>query len=399
MRLGAGLLAIGLLLFAAGWLVTRTAPFGAAPDGERLARISQSERWFDGRFHNAQPQWVDTGTALFDLVRGRASPDASPREPVASVAADAVRLATLPASGLRLTWFGHSSALLEIDGSRVLVDPFWGQRASPFSFLGPQRWYAPPLAVAQLPPIDAVVISHDHYDHLDRDTVTELAARTRARFIVPLGLGAHLQRWGIEASRIDEIDWWTGVSVGQLTITATPARHSTGRISPTSSRTLWAGYAMVGPQHRVWYSGDTGYHDELAEIGRRLGPFDLALVDAGQYNEHWPDNHLGPEQAVDSGRRAGARLIVPVHWALLQLAPHAWTEPVERVLARARCLDQPVLVLQPGRSIEPEVEPAPPRWWPALATRVSADDPIVSTLAGDPQQRYPGSGCPPLAVR
>jgi L-ascorbate metabolism protein UlaG (beta-lactamase superfamily) len=243
-----------------------------------------------------------------------------------------------------------------------------------------------------LPHIDAVVISHDHYDHLDMDTVVAMAD-LGARFIVPLGIGAHLTYWGIPEERIQELDWWQEAHVADLGITATPARHASGRIHPQGDQTLWAGYAFVGPSHRVFYSGDTGFHATLADIGERLGPFDVTLVESGQYNPTWPDWHLGPEQAVALHLAVRGGVMIPVHWGLFTLAPHGWTEPVERVLAAARCRGVAVLTPRPGESIEPLVAPASERWWPSVPWHTAEQTPIVASRAGDRGDLFPLPAC------
>ena len=387
-----GMLLLLVVLVLAGFVYTRGPAFGATPSGERLARIQQSPQWQNDRFANPQPQWLDLRQALQDAAFGEGTAHADPEAPIAVVKTQAMQLAQPAESGLRVTWFGHSSALLEIDGTGVLTDPFWGERASPVGWAGPKRWFAAPIDLGELPPIDAVVISHDHYDHLDRATVEQLRD-TATVFVVPLGIGAHLERWGIPPSRIRELDWWGETRIANVTITATPARHASGRLSSSSNRTLWAGYALHGPRPRVWYSGDTGFHDQFDDIGERLGPFDLTLLDAGQYNPLWPDAHLGPEQAVETHRLVKGKTMVPVHWALLNLAPHAWTEPVERVRLQAACKGVELLVLQPGQSIEPASHVNMPQWWPHLPWKTAQTNPMRSTLAGDPAALYPSYAC------
>lgn len=385
------LLVAGLgLAGIAAVLLGSCASFGGTPDAAQQARIERSPQWRDGRFRNVEPVWSDTGSALR---RGFAStPGGSPGAPVPVAANDGNIFATPPASGLRFTWFGHSSMLLEIDGVRVLLDPLWSRRISPVAWLGPERWYAPPLALADLPPIDAVLVSHDHYDHLDRDTVVALDSE-RTRFIVPLGVGAHLRAWGIPPTRIRELDWWESARVGVLDVTATPARHASGRIDPQSDTTLWAGFAMAGPEHRAWYSGDTGFHAALDRIGERLGPFDLTLIEAGQYDADWPDWHLGPELAVEAHRRVRGEVMVPVHWALFKLAHHGWTEPAERVLAAAACRGVLTRIPRPGESIELQEAGGTTRWWPAVPWRTAGERPVVATVDGDPARRVELPAC------
>jgi L-ascorbate metabolism protein UlaG (beta-lactamase superfamily) len=285
-----------------------------------------------------------------------------------------------PPGGLRVTWLGHSTALVEIDGLRLLLDPMWSQRSSPLSWAGPKRFFEPPLALDDLPPLDAVLISHDHFDHLDQATVRILAARGLP-FIVPLGVGADLEYWGVASGQVTELEWWQTATVGSLTVTATPARHFSGRspVMADRDRTLWTGFAIHGPQHRVYYSGDSGMFEGFREIGRRLGPFDIALLEVGAYNRLWADYHLGPEQAVEAALQVRARLMMPVHWATFDLALHSWTEPVERLLTAAADAGLPLSVPRPGQSIEPESPPELVRWWPELPWQTAAQHPIISS--------------------
>lgn len=394
---GLALLLLLSIIFAVTLLVAGWTNFGKAPEGARQARIEASPQWRDGAFANGRAGWVDRAAAYRGLLGDNSVSSPTADAPVSVVRPGATALARPPASGLRITWFGHSSTLVEIDGRRILTDPMWGDTAGPTSWAGPGRWYAPPVALADLPPIDAVVISHDHYDHLDRGTVVALAARGTT-LIVPLGIGAHLAYWGIAERQIVELDWWDSHRIGDVTITATPARHASGRMGSQSNRTLWAGYALAGPVHRVWYSGDTGYMPEFAEIGRRLGPFDATLLDTGQYNRAWPDNHLGPELAVAAHRLVGGKTLVPIHWALFNLAPHAWTEPAERVLAAAHCAGVTIAMPRPGESFDPAAAAPPTRWWPRLAWRTAAQKPQLATENGDPARRFAASPCRPAAA-
>jgi L-ascorbate metabolism protein UlaG (beta-lactamase superfamily) len=367
----AALLAIGLAV-ADAWRA-----FGRRADGARLARMEASPQWKDGHFENPQPLANDAWgsiTAAF-----HPSSHTSPDQPIATVAVDRHKLAKPPQSGLRVTWLGHSTQLIEIDGSAVLTDPVWSERASPLRWIGPRRWYAPPIELADLPHIDAVLISHDHYDHLDYRTITAIKD-WNTTFIVPLGVGAHLAYWGVPEGRIVELDWWQQHRVGNLRVVSTPARHASGRIPPIDyGATLWAGYGLVGEAHRVFFSGDTGLYPAMKEIGDRLGPFDLTMIEIGQYHRAWPDWHIGPEQAVTAHRLLRGRVMLPVHWGLFMLAFHGWTEPAERVLA-ARAGTVIVATPRPGESFEPAGVVPAARWWPALPWQTSAQAPIVSTM-------------------
>lgn len=365
-----------LVVFLGVVLVTGWEAFGTAPEGERLARMHRSGQWDEDGFENPQPLWNDGWGTLWESLAG--SDHGSPREPIETVAVDPSRLAEAPASGLRVTWLGHSSMLLELDGHRVLTDPVWGPRSSPLSWLGPRRWYPPPLALADLPPLDAIVISHDHYDHLDTPTIVALADRDTT-FIAPLGVGAHLEGWGVPAERIVELDWWEEHALGELRVVMVPARHASGRILLDQNRTLWAGYAFLGPEHRALFTGDTGLFPAMAEVGERLGPFDLTMIEVGQYGQGWPDWHLGPEQAVRAHQMFRGGVMLPVHWGLFDLANHDWTEPIERVRVAAEAVGVQVASPRPGESFEPTVSVPRARWWPQLPWRSAQEYAIVAT--------------------
>ncbi len=346
-------LAVVLLIATEGFLAVNMIPAtGRSPDGRRLETMKTSPNWREGKFVNSLPMSEMVFFAsLGEWIRG--AEHKTPDGPLPVEPRRARDFDTAPESGLRITWLGHSTFLVEIDGCRVLVDPVWSKRTSPLSWAGPKRFHRPPLPLEALPPIDAVVISHDHYDHLDYRTAQQLGDRVPL-YAVPLGVGAHLEYWGVPAERIAERDWWGEVTVGDLTLTATPARHFSGRSLVMADRdeTLWAGWAVAGPSHRVYYSGDTGMFPGFAEIGQRLGPFDAVLIEVGAYNHLWSDLHVGPEQAIQARVALGSGLFFPVHWGTLSLAMHSWTEPVERVLAAAVKAGVPVTVPRPGEMVE-----------------------------------------------
>ncbi len=367
--LGVVLLLVIVFFVAAGWQA-----FGAGARGERLERMKRSKQWAGSGFENPQPLWNDLWGSL--LAFTDVSPDASPRAEVPVVRGGEERFASAPPSGLRITWFGHSTTLIELDGVRVLTDPVFSERASPYQFLGPQRWYAPLIPLEMLPKLDAVIISHDHYDHLDMGSVKALKGN---RFFVPLGLGAHLEYWGIPAGDITELDWWEEGRIGEVRVVSTPARHASGRQVLDQGAKLWGSWSLVGPQHRVYYSGDTGLFPALKEIGERLGPFDVAMVEVGQYHRAWPDWHIGPEQAVRATGMVQAKLFFPIHWGLFTLAMHGWTEPIERALAEATAKGVPIVTPKPGESVEPAAAAPPARWWPEVPWQRASEHPIVST--------------------
>jgi len=360
-------LSLVAVIASTGWLDA----LGASATGERLARIRRSPNFRDGSFRNPTTTTLDVQGGSWKMLKQwlGGHEQRVPPGPVPIVSLTRASFATPPSSGLRATWLGHSSVLVEIDGARILMDPVWARRASPSSLIGPKRFHAPPLPIEELPPIDAILASHDHYDHLDRGVVRAIArsaAQSRARFIVPLGVGAHLEKWGVTPERITELDWSESTTVGPLTITATPARHFSGRGLRDRNHTLWASFAVAGPTHRVFHSGDTGPFPGVLDIGAKHGPFDLTLIKIGAYGEGWPDIHLNPEQAVDAHKELRGDLLLPIHWGTFNLAFHAWDEPAERVVAASLANGTRVIVPRPGESIEPATARPVEPWWRAV---------------------------------
>ncbi len=278
-----------------------------------------------------------------------------------------------PDSGLRATWLGHSTVLVEIDGVRVLTDPVWGLRASPSQLAGPKRFQPVPVSLKDLPPVDAVLVSHDHYDHLCYPTVRALA-KTQIPFITSLGVGAHLQAWGIAPERITELDWWQSHRLpgSAVEVTAAPSQHFSGRGLKDRNATLWSSLVIRGPKHRVFFSGDTGLTDQYTAIRERLGPFDLVMLEVGAFHPAWGDIHLGPEHALQALQLLGGGAFLPVHWGTFSLAMHAWDEPVETLLKLAPRQGVQLLLPQLGQVIEPvQVDSVMP-WWRGIECNTSA---------------------------
>jgi L-ascorbate metabolism protein UlaG (beta-lactamase superfamily) len=261
----------------------------------------------------------------------------SPNRPLGPFHTDPKIFATNPRSGLRITWMGHSTSLVEIDGIRLLIDPVWDERAGPVKWAGPKRFFAPTIALQDLTPIDAILISHDHFDHLGADTIRNLVALPQfqnVRWITALGVDQLLQSLGVKPPSITALDWTGNVTVGSVTITALPARHFSGRSLFNRFETLWASFAIIGPTHRVYYGADSGEWDGFAEIGKQFGPFDLSMLEIGASDPLWPDVHMGPDGAVRSFHALGGHgLLMPIHWGLFDLAFHGWTQPIERIFA------------------------------------------------------------------
>lgn len=264
--------------------------------------------------------------------------------------------------GLRVTWLGHSTVLLEIDGYTVLTDPVFGERASPVRFAGPKRFHPVPAALSELPPIDLVLLSHDHYDHLCRPTMLQLAGQTMP-IVTSLGVGARLEAMGIAAERICELDWHEHLDLRGLRITATPCQHFSGRGPGDRNRTLWSSWVVQSERHKVFFSGDTGLSEQFRDIGRRHGPFDLVMLEVGAFHESWGDIHLGPENALTVFEMLGGGTLLPVHWGTFNLALHAWDEPAETLLRLAAGKSLRVLTPRLGQVFVPTQLDGPSPWW------------------------------------
>ena len=333
--------------------------------GARRGRLrdaaAASPHAVDGLFRNREPGVVirpGSGLVLARaaLARGRSG---RPSRPVPLAGGTGGNGA---AGELAVTWFGHSSVLLEIDGHRVLADPVWGERVSPSRLIGPRRLHPVPVALEALPAPDAVVISHDHYDHLDLEAVRRLIAHSAAPFVVPLGIGAHLRRWGAPEERIIERDWDGSVTIGDITLVCAEARHFSGR-GLTRNTTQWSSWAVLGPRHRAFFGGDTGFTSAFARIGAEHGPFDLTALPIGAYSDQWPDIHMTPEQAARAHRDLRGDLLIPVHWATFDLGFHRWAEPVERLRAAAQGAGIPLVLPRPGERIDLRTARDQQDWW------------------------------------
>jgi len=361
--------------------------FGARPGGLRLERMKASPRYVDGAFRNTRPVGpsLKRGSALATM--GEFFFGGERRTPPAPLPSSSplAQWATPVETGLRATWLGHSTVLLEIDGARVLTDPVWGERASPMRFAGPRRFQPVPVSIAALPPLDAVIISHDHYDHLDHPTILELA-RLDVPFFTSLGVGAHLEAWGVPPARITELDWWEGVTLPhrELSITATPSQHFSGRRIAGRNATLWSSFVVKGPRHSFFFSGDTGLTPEYEEIRRRLGAFDLVMLEVGAFHPAWGDIHLGPDNALEALALLGGGSFLPVHWGTFNLAIHAWDEPAEALVRLAPEKGVHLVMPRLGEPVEPSrVERVEP-WWRAVAALAPAKAPSPRAQAEEP---------------
>lgn len=359
---------------------------GTRPQGARLERIKASPRWAGESFRNIHPTipWLRDPNApmptISDFLCGGERrvpsgplPSMDPRE----------TWRRPPASGLRVTWLGHSTLLIEIDGFRVLTDPVWGPRASPSRLIGPKRFQPVPVPLRAIPTLDLVVISHDHYDHLDYPTIRALA-RIDVPFVTSLGVGAHLEAWGISPERIVELDWWETRVVPNtgLSVTAAPSQHFSGRAIKDRNATLWSSLVIRTAQHAVFFSGDTGLTTEYRTISERLGPFDLVMLEVGAFHPAWGDIHLGPENALKALALLGGGAFLPVHWGTFALAMHAWDQPAEALLRLAPKAQAHLIMPRIGEPVEPAHAEEVTPWWRAVDTgllsKPSADSPAMT---------------------
>ena len=279
-----------------------------------------------------------------------------------------------PESGLRVTWMGHSTSILEIDGVRLLIDPVWEERASPLRWAGPRRFFAPPLPLKDLPQIDAVIVSHNHYDHFGAGTIRRLSrspAVAGAKWVTSLGVGPALRRCGVSASSITELDWTQSIRVQSLRserecqVTALPARHFSGRGFSDRFRTLWSSFALTGQTHKVYFGADSGWWEGFGEIGSAYPGFDLVMLEIGAYNELWKDIHLGPDGAAKAFQAIGSGgLLMPIHWGLFDLALHGWRQPIDRLIEISDSERLKLWLPQPGEPTEVVAgRERRSRWW------------------------------------
>ena len=357
-----------LALLGLGLHVRRN--LGARP--AELRRLAESSpNAVGGVFANTEPglpRAEASARMLVNMLRSRVG-EGAPPGPVPLARPE------VPAepAGLAVTWLGHAGALLEVDGRRVLVDPVWSEYASPVPFVGPRRLHPPVAPLSAVGDPDLVLLSHDHYDHLDRPTVSRLARDSSAMFVGPIGVGAHLRAWGVPGHRVVERDWDGVVQLDGLTLTCLETRHFSGR-GLRRNTTQWAAWKVAGPDHAVYVGGDTGPSRVHVRTGAEHGPFDLTLLPVGAYADLWPDIHADPEQAVTAHRELGGRVMLPVHWATFNLGFHPWDEPVERARKAAAAQDVVLALPRPGQRVDltgartaADARAAVPTepWWPA----------------------------------
>lgn len=356
---------IALLVIIVYLVLKYYPPLGAGQSRKGRRQLSRSKQHDNKKFINAIPTNMETSFGemlklLFQFMKG--NPHGRPQKPIAIEPLGEVYFGQ--ENQPKLTWFGHSAALLQLDGKTVLLDPMFGRAPSPFPMIGGKRFSDKlPFDIEQLPAIDAVLISHDHYDHLDYGSIVKLKDKVK-QFFVPLGVAPHLVKWGVNPAKIEEHDWWEEFSFQGLKLACTPARHFSGRSLTDRDATLWCSWVIQGRNTKIFFSGDSGYGPHFKEIGEKYGPFDLTLMECGQYDERWAAIHMMPEETVQAHLDVKGKVMIPIHWGAFTLALHNWTDPVERAVKAAK--EQKAIIATPkiGETVFIQAAAYPSfEWW------------------------------------
>jgi L-ascorbate metabolism protein UlaG (beta-lactamase superfamily) len=335
--------------------------FGKIPDGKRLFKIQQSPNYKNGSFKNVShtPVMAEDSSFWKTLRSYLNKPkDTKPPVPLPFVKTD---LNNLQNDAPVIVWFGHSSYLIRINGLTILIDPVFSNHAAPFSFMVKAYPGADIYTVPDIPDIDLLIQTHDHYDHLDYISVSALKPKIK-KIITTLGTGSHFEYWGYDPAIITELDWWETTSFSDMQLTAVPERHFSGR-GITRGKTLWAGFILKTPVHTIYIGGDSGYDTHFKEAGIKYGPFDLAILECGQYNAHWPHIHMMPEETAQAAVDLGAKRLLPVHWAKFTLALHPWNDPIKRVVKKAAELNMPITTPRIGEPVVIGKSYPDAHWW------------------------------------
>ncbi|MCH2200128.1 MAG: MBL fold metallo-hydrolase [Flavobacteriales bacterium] len=345
---------ISLITIVGVAFVNLSPQFGGHASDEQKEAYTATGHYEDGVFTNKEMIIMEMNChSISAMIKETINPDpnVAPPDNIEVEKFDPKELLNIDVESSRVTWLGHSSFLLETAGKVILLDPVFGQYAAPHPLLGRARFNKEmPITIADIPHVNAVIISHGHYDHLDYESIIELRDKVE-HFFVPLGVGNHLRRWEVAEDKISEMDWWQEVQLDQMSIVFTPSRHISGRGLTDQSATLWGSWVIQHQYLSLYFSGDGGYGEHFKEIGEQYGRFDIALMECGQYNDLWADVHMSPEQTVQASLDVKTDLMVPIHWGSFQLATHSWTDPVERATVEASNKNVPIATPNIGESI------------------------------------------------
>jgi len=357
---------IMLILLSIIFFVNISPQFGGSPSKEQVKYYETLDNYKDGKFKN----YIEPKMEI-DFINGlrewfRTVPERQPQEPLPVLKMDSLDIERFTVDSTRVTWFGHSAFLLEIDGLKILLDPMFGEVAAPHPNLGKKRYAGLPIEIEKLPKIDAVIFSHDHYDHLDYPTIKRLHSKVK-KFYTPLAVGSHLKEWGVAEEKISEFNWWEETRLESLKLVCTPAQHFSGRGVFDRETTLWSSWVITGKDDNIFFSGDGGYGDHFKEIGEKYGPFDLALMECGQYNEQWHDIHMMPEETAQAAVDVNSKLFMPIHWGTFTLSFHSWKDPAERVSKKAFELGINMASPKIGEALVIEHPDYPDeKWWESI---------------------------------
>jgi L-ascorbate metabolism protein UlaG (beta-lactamase superfamily) len=342
--------------------------FGGKVRPEDLEKFEQSPQWDGKKFNNQSETVMDVNLKTLPSLLKEQFTDRevrSPKEALPIMPLDAAAFAARPEVP-KFIWYGHSALLLQLNGKNLLIDPMLGDDAAPIAPFDSKRFSANSLDIIDsLPPIDAILMTHDHYDHLDLDSFKKLKGKVNTYFVA-LGISRHLEKWGIPAEQITEFDWWDEINFEGIQITFTPSRHFSGRGPFDRAKSLWGGWVFKAAAHNIYWSGDGGYDAHFKEIGEKLGPFDWGFMECGQYNERWHAIHMFPEESIQAAQDAGVKRGIAVHWAGFALALHRWQDPIERFVAEAKNKTLPIVTPEIGQIVEFGKEPETNYWWEKL---------------------------------
>ena len=362
-----------LLIGLPGVALVSCSEFGASPKGAYLASVEQSPQYDqdDHVFDNRIPGLLDTMTVWENFWAdpfGQEEPNflfnsnqGEPETRLPEIRNTGSAIFDDNGDSLQFVWIGHWSVLMSLDGKNILIDPVFSDYASPVP-IAAKRFQPPAITLDDLPPIDHILISHDHYDHLDMKTIKHFADKD-VNFLAPLGVGAHLRYWGIDPDRITELDWWQETKIDGLIYTATPAQHFSGRGLMDRNKTLWASWVLQGQEKSVYFSGDSGYDSHYKAIGQALGPFDLVFMDYGQYDKNWQAVHNLPEEGIKGFEDLGGEYLVPVGWGMFNLAVHSWYDPPQQATRLSKAKGIKLITPRLGQTISMDNPPLFDEWW------------------------------------